>query len=58
VKRRDLIKRILDSGGNFVRNGSNHDVYRGSNGKEDWVPRHREIKEETAKGILKKLGAA
>jgi predicted RNA binding protein YcfA (HicA-like mRNA interferase family) len=56
MKRRDLVRKILRSGGSFVRSGSNHDVYRGANGKEDWVPRHREIKENTANGILKKLG--
>jgi mRNA interferase HicA len=56
MKRRDLVKKIIESGGVYVRHGSSHDIYRGPNGKENWVPRHREIKENTAKGILKELG--
>ena len=56
MKRRDLVKEIEDSGGSFVRHGANHDIYQGANGELDWVPRHREIDEDTAKEILKKLG--
>ena len=57
MKRRVLIKRIEDTGGSFVRHGKKHDLYRGGNGKLDWVPRHSDIVEDTAIGILKKLGA-
>ena len=55
MKLRDLIKKIAKGGGVFLRHGANHDIYKGPNGKIDWVPRHREIDEETAKAILKKL---
>ena len=56
MKHRDLVNRIKESGGSFVRNGSDHDMYKGPNGKKEPVPRHREIDEITANEILKKLG--
>ena len=56
MKHRDVIKRITAGGGSLVRHGSEHDIYKGPNGKTDSVPRSKEIKEGTAKQIFKRLG--
>ena len=56
MKRRDVIKRILDGGGFFVRHGGKHDIYQGPNGKRDGVPRDRMIKKGTADAIFERLG--
>lgn len=62
AKRRDLIKALRSTAKqaciefSFVRNGSNHDIYR-------WdtvlivIPRHNEINEMTARGIIKDTDA-
>ena len=53
VKQKDLIKRLEKAGFKFVRHGGKHDVYK--RGKdEEQVPRHTEINEYLAKGIIKK----
>lgn len=53
MKRKDLIKRLEKAGFTLLRNGSNHDIYaRGS--EQETVPRHKEINEITAKGIIKR----
>lgn len=53
MKRRDLIKKLLDAGFVLARNGSNHDVYcRGT--VTEAVPRHNEIPEGLAKSILRR----
>lgn len=53
MKRKDLIKRLEDAGFKFARHGGKHDIYK--RGKdEEQVPRHAEIKEHLAKGIIKK----
>jgi len=59
VKKRDLIKQLraiakaADTDLEFVREGANHEVW--TIGDERLViPRHREINEHTAKGIIKK----
>jgi len=52
VKRNDLEKALKKAGWWFLRAGAKHDVW--TNGKDtETVPRHREIKEFTAKSILK-----
>ena len=52
VKRRDLEGKLKGFGWRFVRNGGSHDVW--TNGSISLpVPRHTEINEMTAKGILK-----
>ena len=52
MKRRELEKKLLKLGWKLVRHGSKHDIW--TNGKyEIVVPRHVEINEYTAKGILK-----
>ncbi len=56
MKKRDLIKRLLNAGFQFDRNGANHDVYKRGN-EEAIIPRHREINETLAKEILRKAGA-
>ena len=58
MKFRDLINRITDEGAVFVRHGGDHDWYRNViTGAMQPIPRHREIKEMTAKAIIKKLSA-
>ncbi len=55
MKQKDLIDVLKQNGFELYRHGSNHDIYR--KGKNSIaVPRHREINEETAKGILKEAG--
>ena len=55
MKRRDLIKKLEMNGWWLARHGTNHDVY--TNGeKSEPIPRHTEIKETTAKAILKRQG--
>lgn len=55
MKRTDLLKALSKAGYSLLRNGANHDIY--SNGKHKVaVPRHRELKERTARGILKEAG--
>jgi len=54
MKRRDLVKRLMEAG--FMPDGgTNHERFK----RDDitiMVPRHREINEITAKGILKQAG--
>ena len=55
MKRKDLEKRLKSAGFYLHRHGAEHDIY--TNGaKIVPVPRHREIDEDTAKGILKQAG--
>ena len=55
IKRKDLIKRLEANGWYLLRNGANHDIY--TNGiKIEPIPRHKEVKELTAKAILKRAG--
>ena len=55
MKQRDLIKKLEAAGFEFVRHGGNHDIYkRGSD--EEKIPRHKEINEKLARGILRKWG--
>ena len=55
MKRRDLIKLFEQNGWWYKRHGLEHDVY--TNGKySESIPRHREIKEPTAKAMIRKWG--
>jgi len=57
VKRRDLIKHLEEMGCVFVRHGGKHDWYQNPRTKiSQPIPRHREIKEQLAKHIIKMLG--
>ena len=53
MKRRELIKKLLDVGFVFDRHGGNHDIYKRWD-DEEMVPRHREINENLAKSIIRK----
>lgn len=56
MKRKDLIKRLTDSGCILVRHGSRHDLYKNpTTGKKQPVPRHNDIDENLAKHIIKEL---
>ena len=56
MKRRDLIKKIEETGCLLVRHGGKHDWYQNPETKiSQPVPRHREINEFLAKHILKML---
>lgn len=55
MKRRDLIKLLEKNGWKLYRNGAGHDIYvKGA--ESESVPRHSEIKENLAKGIIKRRG--
>ncbi|MBE9034630.1 type II toxin-antitoxin system HicA family toxin [aff. Roholtiella sp. LEGE 12411] len=56
MKRRDLISKLEEMGCIFVRHGGKHDWYQNPVTKiSQAVPRHREIKEQLAKHIIKML---
>ncbi|MGI6249732.1 MAG: type II toxin-antitoxin system HicA family toxin [Acutalibacteraceae bacterium] len=55
TKRTDLIKLLEKNGWYLKRNGAGHDIY--TNGTEnEIIPRHRELKENLAKAIIKRRG--
>lgn len=55
MKKTDLERKLNENDFSLIRHGSNHDVW--AKGKiQVQVPRHREVDERTAKGILKKAG--
>ena len=59
MKRRDLVRRIEESGAVLIRHGGKHDWYQNpATGVSQPVPRHAEINERLAKSILKKLGGS
>lgn len=56
MKRRDLIKRLEEFGCILTRHGGKHDWYTNEITKQSQpVPRHKEINENLAKSIIKKL---
>jgi mRNA interferase HicA len=59
MKRKDLIRHLLDAGCVLYRHGSRHDIYLNpENGKKQPVPRHAEIEEALVRHIKKYLGLA
>jgi len=57
VKRRELEQHLRKHGASLVRHGSNNDIWEDQTGdKESQVPRHSEIKNNTARRILDDLG--
>jgi mRNA interferase HicA len=55
LKKSELEKRLKQLGWNLKRQGGSHEIW--TNGKDiQAVPRHKEIKEGTAKGILEFAG--
>ncbi len=58
MKRRDLIKRLEEMGCILTRHGGKHDWYTNEITRQSQpIPRHKEIKENLAKSIIKKLSA-
>lgn len=58
MKFHDLISRLRDEGCVFVRHGAGHDLYRNViTGRQETVPRHAEVKEFTARSIIRHLSA-
>jgi mRNA interferase HicA len=56
MKRADRIHKLSALGCELIRHGGNHDWYQNTTTKVcQPVPRHREIKENLAKSIIKKL---
>jgi predicted RNA binding protein YcfA (HicA-like mRNA interferase family) len=56
VKRRELIRKIEEQGGVFIRHGGKHDWYQNPRpGVFQPVPRHSEINENLARSVLRKL---
>jgi predicted RNA binding protein YcfA (HicA-like mRNA interferase family) len=56
VKRRDLIKALAEMGCTLIRHGKRHDWYQNPKTKiSQPVPRHREIKENLARHLIKML---
>jgi predicted RNA binding protein YcfA (HicA-like mRNA interferase family) len=56
MKQAALVRLLLQRGVVFIRHGANHDWYKNSStGISEAIPRHREIKEQLAKKIIKNL---
>jgi predicted RNA binding protein YcfA (HicA-like mRNA interferase family) len=56
MKRQDLVRRLEETGCLLVRRGGRHDWYHNPRTRASQpIPRHREINENLAKHILKKL---
>ncbi len=53
MKKRELVKRVKKIGASLVREGLGHEVWESVNGYIFTIPRHSEIKENTAKAIIK-----
>ncbi len=57
MKRREFIEHLLNHGCQLDREGAKHSIYRNpANGRCSGVPRHREIKNTTARAICDQLG--
>ncbi|MCD4789594.1 MAG: type II toxin-antitoxin system HicA family toxin [Bacteroidales bacterium] len=56
MKRKELLKKLKKAGCVFIRHGGKHDWYHNPKTKiSQPIPRHREIKENLAKHIIKML---
>jgi mRNA interferase HicA len=59
VKKRDLERHLAAHGCALIREAANHELWENpASGQRTTVPRHREIKPPTARGICKQLGIA
>jgi mRNA interferase HicA len=57
VKLTDLERHLRENGCVLAREGARHSIWKNAaNGKVSPVPRHREIKENTARSVCKFLG--
>jgi len=55
MKKKAVIKKLKTAGWYLKRQGANHEIW--TDGKKSTsVPRHTELDEDTAKGILKDAG--
>lgn len=54
MKQRDLVRKLKKIGFKFERHGGNHDIFRRGSDIEQ-IPRHKEINEQLAKAILRKV---
>ena len=58
MKRVDLIRAVEELGCVLIRHGDKHDWYQNpATGVSQPIPRHREIKENLAKSIVRRLAA-
>ena len=56
MKRRDLVRKLEETGCVLVRHGASHDWFTNPQTKKSQpIPRHSEIHEGLAKSIIKKL---
>jgi mRNA interferase HicA len=56
VKKRDLERHLVAHSCRLVREGANHELWENpQTGARSTVPRHREIKTPTARGICRQL---
>jgi len=56
MKREKLLEKAHEMSAIFVRHGKKHDIYENPRTHEyTQIPRHSDINEYTARGILKKL---
>lgn len=56
MKRRDLVKKLVQAGYKEDRNDGGHAIYEKQGSRPVQVPNHREINENTARAILKIAG--
>jgi predicted RNA binding protein YcfA (HicA-like mRNA interferase family) len=57
VKKRELERHLAAHGCQLVREGANHELWENrATGQRTTVPRHREVKTPTARGICRQLG--
>ena len=56
MKRRDVLKKLLDAGFSIIRDDGSHTNLWKPGSRVIQVPRHREINELTARQILKDAG--
>ncbi|WP_409368740.1 type II toxin-antitoxin system HicA family toxin [Lysinibacillus sp. 38-6] len=54
MKKRELEKRFSAKGWKFLTHGGKHDIWVSPTGKKEQIPRHREVNEDLAKGLIKK----
>ena len=56
MKLRDLERHLREHGCHFEREGGSHTLWKNpANGKVAPVPRHREVKENTARSVCRQL---
>lgn len=56
MKKRDLERHLASQGCRLIREGANHEMWENPiTGDRSVVPRHREIKTPTARGICRQL---